>query len=393
MHRHIGAILVASAILSGCTAGREPTVVRGLPADTVYAEARSVIGELDGPPEYLFGDVASVALAPDSVVYVADGLGSNVRAYGLDGQFLGTIATEGDGPGELRFPNDLSFDPQGRLNVRQRYRLSVFAPRSGGQLRDSVVRTVSLDRPTLEGARAKSSGELFYSPSYYYFMFVRHRYLYEVLDGDGPTGDTIPVPAVPVPEVLGRANYPIEGGGMPVEGVNMAPFEPRPSWDVTPDGRVLMTLGAEYEVYELQPEGDTVRVIDISTPPVRVPSEERRDSARAFLERLDSIPVPLDQMRGMSELARNGDLPRVLPAIARLHVDAAGRIWVQRWPVAGASLFDVFDQEGTPLYTVRLPSVLLTATPPYLSDRLIVGVVQDPVTEIERVAVFSISVR
>jgi hypothetical protein len=393
MHRHIGDLLMASAILSACAAGDEPTAVRGLPSDTVYAEVRSVIGELDGAPEYLFGEVASVALGPDSVVYVADGLGSNVRAYGLDGQFLDTIATEGDGPGELRFPNDLSFDPQGRLNVRQRYRLSVFAPRLGGQLRDSVVQTVALARPTLEGARAKSSGALFYSPSYYYFMFVRHRYLYEVVDEDGPTGDTISVPGVPVPEVLGRANYPIEGGGMPVEGVNLAPFEPRPSWDITPDGRVLMTLGADYEVFEIQPGGDTVRVIDVDTAPVSVPREERGDSAEAFLERLDSIPVPLSEMRGMSELARNRQLPSLLPAIARLHVDTTGKIWVQRWPVGGSSLFDVFDQEGTPLYTLRLPSVLLTATPPYLSERLILGVVQDPVTKVERIAVFSVPVQ
>lgn len=379
--------------VSGCAAGDEPTAVPGLPSDTLSAEALVIIGELDGPSEYLFGDVASVGVGPDSVVYVADGLGSNVRAYGLDGRFLATIAMEGDGPGELRFPNDLSFDPQGLLYVRQRYRLTVFGPRPGGQLRDSVLRTVHLERPTLEGARAKTNGEFFYSPSYYYFMFVRHRYFYEVLDADGPTGDTIPVPAVPVPEVLGRANYPIEGGGMPVEGVNLAPFEPRPHWDVTPDGRVLMTSGADYEVFEILPGGDTLRIIDIDTAPLSVPSEERRDSTMAFLERLDSIPVPLSEMRGMSDLARNRELPNVLPAIARLHVDATGRIWVQRWPVAGASLFDVFDQEGTPLFTVRLPSVLLIATPPYLTDRLVAGVVQDPGTKVERIAVFFISVQ
>ena len=271
MHRHLSGILMASVTLSGCSTGDELAAGPGLPSDTLHAETLVVIGELDGPPEYLFGDVASVAVGPDSIVYVADGLGSNVRAYGLDGQFLATIATEGDGPGELRFPNDLSFDPQGLLNVRQRYRLTVFTPRASGQLRDSVVRTVSLERPTLEGARAKTNGALFYSPSYYYFMFVRHRYFYEVLDPVGPTGDTIPVPAVPIPEVLGRANYPVEGGGIPVEGVNLAPFEPRPHWDVTPDGRVLMTLGADYEVFEILPGGDTLRVIDVDAAPVSVP--------------------------------------------------------------------------------------------------------------------------
>jgi hypothetical protein len=221
-------------------------------------------------------------------------------------------------------------------------------------------------------------------------MFVRHRYLYEVLDTTGPTGDTIPVPSLPNPEILGRANYPIEGGGTPVEGVNLAPFEPRPTWDLTPDGRVLMTMGADYEVFEVVAPGDTLRILDLETDPTPIPSEERRDSADAFQERLDSIPVRLDEMRGMSTLAMGGELPDYLPEIVRLHVAASGDVWVQRWPGSGRSTFDVFTETGAPLYTVRLPSVLQIGTPPFLSDRLIAGVVRDPATGVERIAVFSV---
>ena len=294
-------LFLVTITLAGCAPRPDAVSRSGLPTDTVRAEPLTLIGEVDGAPEYLFGDIASVSVGPGQIIYVADHIGATVRAYDLSGDFLGTIGSEGDGPNEFRFPNDLNFDPAGRLYVRQRFRVTVFGPSGdGGQLRDSVIRTVPLERPALEAARAKVIGEHYYSPSYYYFMFVRHRYFYEILDSTGATGDTIPVPGVPNPEILGRATYPIEDGSarMPVDGLNRAPFEPSPSWDITPQARVLMTMGAEYEVFELGLSGDTILVINVETEPQPVPADELRDSTRAFRVRIDSIPVPLGQMLG-----------------------------------------------------------------------------------------------
>ena len=177
--RRLRGLFLVMITLAGCGQRPDAASRSGLPTDTLWAEPLTLIGEVDGAAEYLFGDIASVSVGPGQIIYVADHIGATVRAYDLRGDFLGTIGSEGDGPNEFRFPNDLNFDPAGRLYVRQRFRVTVFGPSGdGGQLRDSVIRTVPLKRPALESARAKVIGEHYYAPSYYYFMFVRHRYFY-----------------------------------------------------------------------------------------------------------------------------------------------------------------------------------------------------------------------
>jgi hypothetical protein len=393
MHKQLYFALTV-IVAGGCAQGSDDGVPLGLPSDTLWAEGLTVIGDVDGAPEYLFGDVASVAVGPNQIIYVADHIGATVRAYNLKGEFLGTIGSEGDGPNEFRFPHDLTFDAAGRLYVRQRYRVTVFGPSgSGEQLRDLPIRTIPLQRPALESARAKVLEEHYYSPSYYYFMFVRHRYFYEILDSTGATGDTLPVPGIPNPEVFSRATYSVGDGSsrMPVDGLNSAPFEPRPSWDISPQGDVLMTLGAKYEVFAIDPSGDTVSIINVETEPQPVPPDELRDSTRAFRLRVDSLPVPLGQMFGVSEVAESGRLPGTLPEVTALQVLApSGNIWVTRWPTDGQTIFDVFDAAGLPLRTVRVPATLVAGVPPYLSSTLILGVVRDPMTGVERVAAFSL---
>ena len=93
-----------------------------------------------------------------------------------------------------------------------------------------------------------------------------------------------------------------------------------------------------------------------------VPAREARESARAFRERLDSIPVPLDRVRGMSDIARSGELPAVLPQILAIQVDDVGNMWLKRWPQADVkhTIFDILDPSGAPLKTVRIPADLLS---------------------------------
>lgn len=380
-------------VFAACSGASAPGTPAGLPADTVMAEPLALIGELDGPLDHVFGRVSSVALGPADLVYVADALGSSVRAFDLEGRLVGYVGTEGDGPGEFQTPDDVTFDSSGLLWVRQRGRVTILGPSDGGTLRDSVVRTLQPARPDEETLRARvGPGGVYYSPSYFYYMFVRHRFLYEVLDSLGPTGDTLAVPALPHPEFLGRTNYMAPSGdyGIPVSGVNLAPFEPRPWWDVTPEGRVVLTLGDEYRVLSFDAQGDSVVVLDLGVPPAPVPAGEAADSARAFGIRLDSIPVPLSEVNGMSDVAQSGQLPRVLPQITGLYVAPDGDLWVRRWPMEGQSVFDVFDLSGRPLRTVRVPALLRPVPPPFVSEDRVLGVVRDPVTEVERVAVFGV---
>ena len=59
------------------------------------------IGTADGPPEYLFGDVAGLDVMADGTIAVLDGYAAEVRVFAPDGSFIRRIGRRGDGPGEL----------------------------------------------------------------------------------------------------------------------------------------------------------------------------------------------------------------------------------------------------------------------------------------------------
>lgn len=60
------------------------------------------IGALDGPLEYIFGDVTGAVRLVDGSIVVVDEQSDNVRRYDANGRHLWTNGREGDGPGEYR---------------------------------------------------------------------------------------------------------------------------------------------------------------------------------------------------------------------------------------------------------------------------------------------------
>lgn len=391
--RKMSSALLLASVGWGCTEAG----IRELPAtplDTVAAELTALIGEVDGAPEYLFGNVSAVAADRDGLTYVGDRIGSTVRVYAETGRYLGTVGVEGEGPGELTLPTDISFDPAGRLYVRDLTRLTVFENTDTSAFPTRVVRTVPLGRFLPEPTRGLATGTEYYLPSHFYRMFVTERYFYEVFDSLGATGDTVEVPHLEGIRLLGRASYLVsEDTGRPVPGVNQAPFEPRPYWAISPEGTVITAHGSAYEVVEWNQAGEPRPIVQLEVPARSVPIDWARDSADAFSERLDSIPVPLDQVRGMSDAARRRAPPNVLPQITGLHVGRDGNIWVGRWPPASQgheTYYDVFDRTGTMRLTVRVPARVQASPPPFLAPDRIVGVVADEATGVQRIAVFSL---
>ena len=70
-------------------------------ADLSLSEAPSVrIGMLDGPMEYIFGDVTGAIRLEDGSVVVADEQTHNIRRYDASGQHMWTSGRQGEGPGE-----------------------------------------------------------------------------------------------------------------------------------------------------------------------------------------------------------------------------------------------------------------------------------------------------
>jgi hypothetical protein len=163
---------------------------------------------------------------------------------------------------------------------------------------------------------------------------------------------------------------------------------------VTQDGTILSSTGAEYVLIETSFRGDTLRVIEgPSSGLVEIPATERADSARALDARLDTLPVPIDEVHGLGPGVRDRQLPAILPAVIAIHVAVNGSIWVETWPPEGQSdsrFFDVLDGEGRLLTRVELRAPLTRDPPPFFGERYVVGVLRDPDTGVERVVRFTI---
>ena len=140
-------LLTTPFILAACEADNDPstagqdvviqtigdtTVVRTLSGSVWGAEATLVpevsIGELDGPEEYLFGWIFSIAVDDDRNVYVFDYQAQHVGVFDSAGDHVETLGRPGEGPGEFNRAEAIALLPDGRLVVRNpgNQRIEVF---------------------------------------------------------------------------------------------------------------------------------------------------------------------------------------------------------------------------------------------------------------------------
>ena len=112
----IGCVLFGWLIVGCSPADRGPTPIvqdsagvelvrHGMLADygrpVFQAEYILTIGDMEGPPEMLFAEVAGVELLDDGTVAVLDREAAEIRQFSPDGSFLRRISRRGSGPGEI----------------------------------------------------------------------------------------------------------------------------------------------------------------------------------------------------------------------------------------------------------------------------------------------------
>lgn len=99
--RPIPRALVVWALLSSVTACTSADLGPG----TAWGNATTVeelrIGVENGPEEYMFGSVSSLAVSDAGTMYVAERQPPSIRVYDNDGAFVRSIGRQGQGPGEF----------------------------------------------------------------------------------------------------------------------------------------------------------------------------------------------------------------------------------------------------------------------------------------------------
>lgn len=367
--RRTAATAVALALaLAGCS-----TPPPAPPVDTVWGETsvfeELAIGVASGPEEHMFGDVRTLAVAPDGKIYVAetqpisrpDGRQVLLRAYDADGEYLHDVGRVGQGPGEYEVPFP-SVLPDGRLAVwdPRSTRLSLFS--AGDHLGSVPVdSSYATFRTDVEGNFwVQDVAE----------QRVRDgvpRGVFERYSMEGELLDTFPLPS----EWPDRAGPARTDFVLMYEGY-IRPFTVLTRYVVSPLGYLVVGHNDSYDIELRKPEGTVHLTRDLERVALRPEEQAEWNEFRDGLVRRTAeagTQVPGRQVEFLP-------IPDHKPFFRELYAGEEGRIWVFRYvaaekrdvvePVPGRPdrplltwrepfTYDVFEPDGRFLGTVVLP--------------------------------------
>ncbi|MDT8368839.1 MAG: 6-bladed beta-propeller [Longimicrobiales bacterium] len=388
-HRPVS-LLLAAVVVTACAPDRPETravagvrdtlpdgrvVVRypALPAgDPLPAAVDLRIGVVEGPAEEIFGDVRGVEADRDGTIYVLDHQAAEIRAFDADGRFVRTVASRGEGPGELDTPNGMVLvhdtllwvqDPGGWRMIGlatdggevDRYPMPVLA---FGYIWEGTV-----DRHgRLWKHQVHSTAERVFPPEEGLTEAIVHEYMV-VYDPARAEKDSVYLGAVPSRTLIQRNNR----GGHTYFPV---PFDPRPITTVHADGTIWRTDADTYRIVRIGADGDTTLVIESEVAPPPVTDRDRLEYVEARVAR------DPEQRRVAERVARL--MPPAKPVITSLSTDDEGRLWVGRTRTDDfGPLYDVFSADGTWEGSVELAFDLPASMPIRVRGGRVYTTIQD----------------
>lgn len=375
-------LAVAAAALSGACGGSAPRTddlarVDTLPSGRVLvsnadsgihgANGLRLVEELrigsvggDGPD--VFGDVVSLAVDRNGVVYVADRGAEEVLVFDRTGSFLRRLARQGDGPGEFSWtgPVGIAWQPPGRLWVVDMPELALLdtagAPLGkafrGLDFADVTPHTDTSGFAYVQridirvGAEAMAHEGLASTPvAYYVDKYALSREEEVATVGRLHLGDWTWMDKI------------VDHGGR-IRERRTLPLQPDLVWTAAPGGTVWAADKSQYRLHELTFAGDTVRTVEL-----------RRDRAPLQSPERDSVA----EHHGFEP----GDLPPYRLAMDRVDAGPDGFLWVRNTLPDGGYTWDVFDPCGRYLGPV-VPEARLDGSPVVVAEGgVLFGVAKD----------------
>lgn len=388
------------AVIAGCSGDRaapELVVERDTVGDTIvvrtvsgshwgtdrYLEPEMRIGAFEGDDEYMLGDVAGLAAAPDGAVYVYDRQVPALRKYDEDGTYVATFGREGGGPGEYKQSDGgLAVLPDGRVLLRDpgNARINVYAP--SGE---------SLDHWELRGGYF-TSRPLFVDTAGRVYTQIwgtsedgeRYDGL-QAYDPDGARGDSVIAPEWDYEAPT------LSASGESFRMMNSVPFSPSPQWTFSPHGQFVGGLSTRYAIELFEGDGSVLRM-ERDIDPVPVQADERANAEQRAIDNFRRM-VPDWKWNGPS-------IPSHKPPFRAVVAGRDGRIYVQLWqpgqripdeeldestdPEARTPerwrepvVYDVFEPDGTYLGQLRAPDRFRTHPQPVFDGDRVWAVVVD----------------
>ena len=294
------------------------------------------IGRADGEGPDLFGRINSLAVDPGGRIWVLEAQAQELRVFGPDGQYIRTVGRKGGGPGEFAQAVKVELGPDGNIWVMDpsNNRHSVFDT-AGTYLegKHALGGFVILPWPGGFDRRGR-----YYSPvpkfggDGFSWALVMH-------DAAHQPVDTIEPPRDPVE----REYFTRSDGRLSAR----VPFSGGLFWQLSPNGTIWALITDQYRLFELTPDGDTLRTITRAFTPLPVTAADR-----------EKVPEDLKWFTDQGGRIDLSKIPDTKPPVGVFFIDDADHIWVQvTMPDEedDGRVFDIFDPDGRYLGAVRLP--------------------------------------
>ncbi len=337
---------LAICALATAAVAEAPHVENGAePRDGVIDYRLEEVWHAGGPEddENLFGVIAQVLTDADGNIYLLDQQLSEIAVLSPDGERLGTLSREGDGPGETRRPVDMFFLPDGSIGLIQVFPGKIVL--IDGQGNPAGTFPLKSEDPNAGAGfsvliRGKSLGGnivLTGIDQSFATGMLDQTYFLRGYDAEG---------GITAKYVIKTAQQNF--ADMVLDEVSVDFVWNR--WDLGDDGRVVVAPQRNAYLLEVrEPGGELLRTF--SRPYEPLPREES-DTARA-------IALLEAQGRNYPVMPRI-TVSDVEPDIAAVQVHDDGAIWVttsrgvRSQPEGVMATFDVFDAEGVYVNRARL---------------------------------------
>ncbi len=342
--------------------------------DRLRGEIDLMIGEVDGPDEFVFGRISGLAQDASGRVFVVAQQADEIRVYDKEGGFLFRFGRKGGGPGELDGPCCLAFAPDGKLWVRDNgnaryngYSVASNAPNfeSSVRMRQAAANmeaTLTFDEEGLLvdiGPRPDpQSGQM---------NTVRIH-----VDAQG-SEDRVDVIANPPQDRLGLHQVESDGSTYYL----YQPYGARHLVAHAPGGDWADAVSSSYRIVWRSPEGrETIIERAEALGPELSPAERERGE--------DQI-ASYQQYLALNRNEIPFDIPDRKPPIRDMFFDQDGRLWVELSVQEGANRqADVYLRDGTLEAHYRWPANVRLRLPGWIGDDVALGVARDDL-DVERV--------
>ncbi|MCL7963782.1 MAG: 6-bladed beta-propeller [marine benthic group bacterium] len=363
------------------------TVSGSVWGDTAILVPEVSIGMLEGPEEYTFGQVYSLAQGDDGTIFVVDRQVPALRVYEPDGTYRTTFGRAGGGPGEYERPDGgLAVLSDGRVLLRDpaNARIQVYSPEGE-----------PLDEWRIRGGFNTSSRMVVDTQDRAYTIILLdveadvtdwRSGLVQILP-DGTPGDTLEVPDTGYEGPRIEARREGEDGGMSVS-VNGVPFSPSEDTALSPGGYFIHGISTDYTLTLLKP-GRPIRIVKDYEPVPVAGGEKREEEAFAIRDmrqtdpawKWDGPPIP-DRKPPYRDIQAGEDgtvwilvsqpgIRRDDPDYDPTDADAIADEWYE--PI----VYDVFDDDGSYLGAVRTPAGFSPYPAPLFTREEVLATVRD----------------